>query len=324
MIDWRPSSGVAAARRRSAMLGRARRYFADEDVLDVSTPALGHYAASDPNIDSLTARSHSGARYVLHTSPESCMKRLLADGYPDIYSIGPVFRDGELGRRHVPEFTMIEWYRLGFGLDEIIGDTVRLVAACLDANPLEKTVARIDYAVAFREYGDIDPFVATSADLAAAASADERLRREIGDERDTWLDLIISTVIAPQFPADRLTVLQHYPASQAALARPCPNDDRVADRFELFLGDMELANGYVELTDPAEQRRRIDADLDKRQRLGRGVHPWDRALIEALEHGLPECAGVALGLERLQMVFDHTDDIREVMTFAFESHDDPT
>ena len=250
------------------------------------------------------------------------MKRLLAAGYPDIYSIGPVFRDGELGRRHAPEFTMIEWYRLRFGLDAIIDDAVRLVTACLGSPALEETVLRIDYANACHEYGNIDPFGATSAELAAAASADEQLREEIGDERDAWLDLILSTVIAPAFPTDRLTVVQHYPASQAALARICPGDDRVADRFEVFIGDMELANGYVELTDAAEQRRRIDADLDTRQRLGRSAHPWDEGLLGALEHGLPECAGVALGVERLQMVLDNADDIRDVMTFGFEGTDE--
>ena len=322
MNDWRPSSDAAAARRRAGMLGRARDYFARQDVLEVCTPSLGRYAASDPNIDSLTAQSSAGARYYLHTSPEFCMKRLLADGFPDIYSIGRVYRDGELGHRHVPEFTMIEWYRLGFGLDEIIADTVNLVAACLHAEALEQSVVRIDYAAACREYGNIDPFDATSDDLAAAVSADERLFREIGDDRDSWLDLVMSTLVAPQFETDRLTVVQHYPASQAALARLCPGDDRVADRFELFYGDMELANGYVELTDAVEQRRRIDSDLEKRQRLGRHLHPWDRALIEALEHGLPDCAGVALGVERLQMVLDQTEDIRDVMTFAFERNDE--
>ena len=322
MNDWRPSSGAAAARQRSRILERARCHFAGEDVLEVTTPALGRYAASDPNIESLTAHSGSGARYFLHTSPESCMKRLLASGYPDVYSIGPVFRDGELGRRHVPEFTMIEWYRLGFGLDAIIDDTLRLVAACLEDPALEETALRMDYAAAFREFVDIDPFSATSSELAATAQADDRLRREIGDERDTWLDLLMGTRISRQFPADRLTVVRHYPASQAALARACPDDDRVADRFEVFFGDLELANGYVELTDAREQRHRIDIDLDTRQRLGRDVHPWDRSLIEALEYGLPECAGVALGVERLQMVLDDADDIRDVMTFAFERADE--
>jgi len=177
----------------------------------------------------------------------------------------------------------------------------------------------LNYEETFRMHAGVDAFAASIDELAACARADERLRRELADDRDTWLDLIMSTVVAPRFPNGRLTVVQHYPASQAALARLCPDDDRVADRFEVFHGAMELANGYVELTDAVEQRQRIDRDLEKRQQLGRDVYPWDKTLIAALESGLPECAGVALGLERLQMVMDRTDDISDVITFAVEN-----
>ena len=322
MNGWRPSSGPDTARRRAALLARARAYFADQQVLEVTTPALGRYAASDPNIDCLTVASRSGGGYFLHSSPEFCMKRLLAAGYPDIFSIGAVYRDGELGRRHVPEFTMLEWYRLGFGLGDIIGDTTRLIAACLDAPGLSASAEVIDYADALGEFAGIDPYAAPVDELAACASGDRHLREAIGDDRDAWLDLLMGAVVAPRLPADRLTVIRHYPASQAALARLCPADPRVADRFEVFCGDMELANGYVELTDAAEQRRRIDADLEKRQRTGRDVPPWDRNLLRALESGLPDCAGVAVGIERLHMLLEKSGDIRHVMTFAFEADDD--
>jgi len=301
------------------MLERARAYFKTQGVLAVDTPALSRYAGSDPNIDSLTTRSLFGNDYFLHTSPEFCMKRLLAAGYPDIYSICRVYRDGESGKQHVPEFTMVEWYRLGFELNSIIADTTTFIATCLDDPALVASVAVLDYEEALRKHAGVDAFAAGIDELATCVSADERLRRELADDRDTWLDLIMSTVVAPRFPDKRLTVVQHYPASQAALARLCPDDDRVADRFEVFHGAMELANGYVELTDAAEQRQRIDRDLEKRQQLGRNVYPWDKTLIAALEYGLPDCAGVAIGFERLQMVFDKTDDIREVMTFAFEN-----
>ena len=322
MSNWRPSSDAGTARRRAALLSRARQHFAGQKLLEVTTPALTRYAGSDPNIDCLRVESQFSGRYFLHTSPESSMKRLLAAGYPDIYSIGPVYRDGELGHRHVPEFTMLEWYRLGFGLDEIIDDTTRLIAACLDDPGLADSVELVDYADACREFAGLDVFAATIDELAARTGGDEHLRDAVGEDRDAWLDLLMSTVVTPRFQADRLTVVRHYPASQAALARLCPGDDRVADRFEVFRGDMELANGYVELTNAVEQRRRIDADLDKRRRLGRDVNPWDRALIAALEHGLPECAGVAVGVERLHMCLENTDDIRRVMTCAFEKHDD--
>jgi len=311
---------VAAARSRAALLERARAYFAAAGILAVDTPALTRYAVTDPHIDSLTAQSSTGG-YFLHTSPEFCMKRLLAAGFPDIYSICRVFRDGESGARHAPEFTMIEWYRLGYSLAAIVEDTLRLIARCLDDPALAGRVEIVDYDEALRRHAGLDAFGASIDELAAVTAAGDRLRREIGDERDVWLDLVMSTVVAPSLPADRLTVIRHYPASQAALARTCPADARVADRFEVFRGAMELANGYVELTDADVQRRRFDDDLDMRQRLGREAVPWDRHLVDALRAGLPDCAGVAVGLERLQMVLDGTDDIRDVMTFESEHAD---
>lgn len=321
MSGWRPCSGVEAARRRAGLLARAREYFAGAGVLAVDTPALTRYAATDPNIDSLTAQSSSGD-YFLHGSPESCMKRLLAAGFPDIYSICRVYRDGEAGMRHSPEFTMIEWYRLGFGLAAIVEDALRLIAHCLGDPSLAGRAQILDYGEACRRHAGLDLFAAGVDEFAAATAADPRLRREIGDERDVWLDLVMSTVVAPRLPADRLTVIRHYPASQAALARLCPQDPRVADRFEVFRGTLELANGYVELTDAGTQRLRFDDDLDRRQRLGRRAVPWDRHLVDALAAGLPDCAGVAVGLERLQMVFDGTENIRDVMSFESEHRDE--
>jgi lysyl-tRNA synthetase class 2 len=242
------------------------------------------------------------------------MKRLLAAEYPDIYSLCRVFRDGESGRLHQPEFTMLEWYRHGMGLDEIVGDTIGVVKAALDR---DIEVDDIVYRDAFIAACDLDPFTATVDELADAAGADEALRAAVGDERDDWLDLILSTRVATGFEPGRLTVLRHYPASQAALARLCPDDAAVADRFEVFLGSVELANGYVELTDADEQRRRIEADNEARKRRGRSLRPDDKLLLAALESGLPECAGVAMGLERLQMLFHKTDDIGKVITFSF-------
>lgn len=304
------------------MISRARAYFADQAVLEVSTPALSAFAGSDPNIDCLPVDSQCTGRLFLHTSAEFCMKRLLAAGYPDIYSLGPVYRDSELGRKHVLEFTMLEWYRLGFDLDAIIEDTTRLIATCLDTPAFAATATVIDYADACRQFAGIDVFTATAGDLASHTAADARLRQALGDDRDAWLDLLVSTRVTPHLPDDRLTVIRHYPASQAALARLSHGDPRVAERFEVFLGDMELANGYVELTDAAEQRRRIEAELDKRQGQGRAVHPWDRNLVAALEHGLPGCAGVAVGVERLHMALEQADHISEVMTFGFGRDDD--
>ena len=319
MSGWKPLTDTRVAMRRAALLERAREYFSDQGVLAVDTPALSRYPTSDPNIESLGVRSAPGKDGFLQTSPEVYMKRLLAAGYPDIYSICRVFRDGEAGKRHLPEFTMAEWYRLRFDLDAIVEDTVAFVAACVNLPALTESVERIDYATAFEQLAGIDVFDDTTDAIKAAATSEERLREALGDDRDAALDLVMADVIAPQFAPDRLTVVQHYPASQAALARLCPADTRVADRFEVFCGDLELANGYVELTDAAEQRERIETDIAARERSGRSSLLADESLLAALEAGLPACAGVAVGLERLHMVLDQADDIRDVITFATET-----
>jgi len=320
MSDWQPASGPGAAARRARMKQRIRAYFAAAHVLEVDTPVLSPYAVSDPQIESLeiTRCQVSGRPLYLHTSPEFCMKRLLADGYPDIFSICRVFRDGEAGSRHQPEFTMIEWYRLGMNLDDIIDDTVHVMRCALDDKAPVAEPVQLDYREAVLEATGLDPLNTDTASLANAVDADERLRAALGEEKDDWLDLLLATRVIPGFANDRLTVLKHYPASQAALARLCPADSRVADRFEVFLGPVELANGYVELADAAEQSARIAADNAARARRGRPARPVDQHLIAALESGFPACAGVAMGFERLQMIHDKTDDIRNVLTFAFE------
>ena len=319
-MTWRASSGAAVARQRADLLERARRFFRERNVLEVDTPALGHFSASDPNIESLRVARPSGATLYLQTSPESFMKRLLADGYPDIYGICRVFRGGEAGRLHQPEFTMIEWYRQGFGLDAMIGETVAFVAELLDRPDL-RDAEQLEYRDAFQRFAGIDPFTASTDELADAASADAGLRDSLGPDRDAWLDLLLSTRVAAGFADNRLTVLRHCPASQAALARMCPSDDRVADRFEVFYGALELANGFVELRDPDEQRQRMLADLEKRHATARPPVPLDEPLLAALESGLPECAGVAAGFERILMLATGAEDIRDVVTFAFDNND---
>jgi lysyl-tRNA synthetase class 2 len=319
-MTWQPSSGVAIARQRAALLERARAFFDRREVLEVDTPALGRYSASDPQIDGHTAAGGDGRTLYLQTSPEAHMKRLLAGGYPDIYSICKVFRDGEVGSLHQPEFTMVEWYRRGFDLYEMATETAAFIADILGNRDL-RDVETFDYVAAFEEFAGLDPLAAPIDALAATANADPSLRESLGDDRDGWLDLILSTRVAERFSKDALTIVRHFPASQAALARLCPADDSVADRFEIFYGATELANGFVELGDAAEQRRRIEADLDKRRATGRGPVPMDDALLAALESGLPPCAGVAVGFERLLMIATGKDDIRDVVTFAFETDD---
>ena len=321
MTKWRPSSDVAVAARRATMLRRLRQYFDREQVMEVDTPALSSAAASDVQLESLEVSSTLSTKPLfLHTSPEFCMKRLLAAGYPDIYSICRVFRDGESGQRHQPEFTLLEWYRLDFDLDEIIGDTLNVLAIALENNTLRKTAIVRDYRDAFVAAARVDPVSAPISELADAANADTSLRKALGDERDDWLDLLLTSKVAPTFAADQLTVLRHYPASQAALAKLCPRDPSVADRFEVFMGTIELANGYVELSDATVQAERIAGDQSQRLRRGREQRPTDHAFVAALEAGLPNCSGVAVGIERLHMIHENTDDIRDVVCFAFENN----
>jgi lysyl-tRNA synthetase class 2 len=296
------------------MLRRARRHFEEHSVLEVSTPVLAGAGVTDPAIESLEVSGLAGTAW-LHTSPEYSMKRLLAAGYPDIFQVCPVFRGGEQGRRHLPEFTMIEWYRLGFGLQDIIEDCLSLVGSMLaDSGFGEPAV--IDYADAIAETLSLDPFTASASELADALEADQSLRRSLGDDRDAFLDLVMATRVATGFGEDRLTVVRHYPASQASLARLCPSNPAVADRFEVYVGPVELANGFVELTDPDEQLLRFEADNARRVAGGRPPAVIDMSLIDALRSGLPQCAGVALGLDRTLMIAEGRDSIDEVTTFT--------
>lgn len=314
---WRPTAGIDTARLRAAMLDETRRFFAERQVLLVDTPALSRSAVSDPNIESIDVRlgADSGRDYFLHTSPEYCMKRMLAGGFPDIGQICRVFRDGESGRRHQPEFTMIEWYRLGFDLDHIMQDAEQLVSTLLDDSMLGAAPRRMSYREAFQQFAGVDPMNADAATLSELLAADKDLQRAIGDDRDAWLDLVMTTRVATRFDTSALTTIYHYPQSQAALARLCPEDPTVADRFEVFLGDLELANGYVELTDADEQQRRFASDQDTRRRRGARIRPLDWDLVDGLRAGLPDCAGVAAGFDRLLMLNAGNDDLRDVQHF---------
>lgn len=306
------------------MLDTARRFFAGRTVLEVDTPLLSRTTVSDPHVESIRAapRLKPGEPYFLQTSPEYFMKRLLCAGYPDIFQICKAFRDGESGRRHSPEFTLIEWYRRGFGLQQMMQETVDLVTALIEPRFIELAPRFVEYRTAFEEAAGVDPEQSTIAALANAAGADERMLASLGQQRDAWLDLVLSARVAPQFDGGRLTVLYHYPASQSALARLCPANANVADRFEVFFGELELANGYVELQDADLQLRRFEADQALRRTRALPIRPLDRRLIAALRSGLPGCAGVAVGFDRLLMLNEMAEDIRRVQTFVFNEDDD--
>lgn len=310
---WRPSAPLDNLVRRAAIKATVRDWFAKQSVMEVDTSPLCMAPVSDVHIASVQAQlsSERHCRY-LHTSPEYPMKRLLAAGAPDIYQLCTVFRDGEAGARHQPDFTLIEWYRLGFGLRDIEDDTVALLATVLKGTNGDVPVTRRSYRNAFVAATGLDPITASFEQLTAVSAAD------LGPanlERDALLDWLMVSAVIPTFSQRTLTVIEHYPASQAALARLCPSDERLADRFEVFYGDMELANGYVELTDPNQQRQRFNADLRHRIAHAQPVSPLDEQFLAALEYGLPPCAGVAVGLDRLVMAAIGEPDIRRVQSF---------
>jgi lysyl-tRNA synthetase class 2 len=313
--SWRPVADPDVAINRAGLLRRAREFFDTRGILEVDTPALSKFAVTDPHIESLSASSATDPDLFLHTSPEYGMKRLLAAGFGDIYQICKVFRDGERGRNHLAEFTLVEWYRLSFDLQEIMRDTIEFVAALLDRSSLASSADFFSYDEAFQKTVNLSPRTADVAELANYMNADDQLKSAIGDNADAWLDLVLADKIIPEFAEDKLTVIFHYPARQAALARICPDDAMVADRFELFYGSLELANGFVELTDADEQLSRFERDQQARRENQATVHQIDQQLINALRAGLPPCAGVAVGFDRLLMLHEDQSDISAVTNF---------
>ncbi len=315
--SWQPIAEVSAARQRASLLQQARRFFSDRNILEIDTPVLGDTTVSDPGIESIaTSLALDPAHtFFLQTSPEYHMKRLLAAGFPDIYQISKVFRDAELGLKHQPEFSMVEWYRLGFELEAMIQETLDFISALVDPARITAVADRISYRDACRNFASIDPAAAGITELDECLELDADLQRSLGDSIDARLDLLMATRVAPQFNSRGLTVIHHYPASQAALARICPADKTVADRFEIFYGPLELANGYVELTDAREQHRRFQADQEHRRNNNAPIRPVDTKFLNSLEAGLPACAGVAVGFDRLLMVHAGTHDIRKTRHF---------
>lgn len=299
------------------MLERIRAFFAARGVLEVETPALSRAAATEPHIQSLTVPCGRELRY-LHTSPEFPMKRLLAAGSGDIYQICRVFRAGEMGRFHNPEFSLLEWYRVGWDHQRLMGELQALLARVLEGALSWQPPRSVSYRALFWETLGLDPMTSDRDTLAAAAQARGLEVHGPALGRDAWLDLLFAQCLAPTLPEDRLTLVYDYPASQAALARIRPGTPPVAERFEAFWGVLELANGFHELRDSAEQRRRFEAERGRRRAQGLDDVAQDEHLLAALDHGLPPCAGVALGLDRVLMLITAAGHIDEVLGFAWD------
>jgi lysyl-tRNA synthetase class 2 len=301
------------------MLAAGREFFKFRGVLEVETPILSAAAVSDPQIESLATRiaGMPGSAY-LCPSPEYAMKRLLAAGSGDIYQICKVFRDAERGRWHNPEFTMIEWYRLGFDDAALMDEVEMLIGQLLAPMRTLKAAERLSYSAALQRHAGVDPFDASDAELLDAG-----LRQGISCEaeldRDAKLDLLMGLIVGPRLGRDGPCFICDYPASQASLARLKPGHPHVAARFELYLDGLELANGFHELAQPKEQRARFIQDLALRRARGRVEPPLDENLLAALEHGMPDCAGVALGFDRLVAIALGTNQLADAMSFSIDN-----
>ncbi|MGV8958846.1 MAG: EF-P lysine aminoacylase EpmA [Stenotrophomonas sp.] len=310
---------IQALRQRARLNALIRDFFAQRDVLEVETPILSAAGNTEPNIDSFQTRfsghvdAGSPLRW-LRTSPEYPLKRLLAAGVGDCYELGRVFRNGEAGGRHNPEFTMLEWYRVGWDHHRLIEETVALVREALALVGREAELHVTTYRELFIDGVGVDPFTASEAQLRAPLAA--IAIDPVGLTRDDWLDLLMTHCIQPAFSAERITVVHDWPATQAALAKIRPGSPPLAERFELYLGTVELANGYHELTDAHEQRARFERDHAVRRARGSELPPIDERLLQALPH-MPHCAGVAVGVDRLLMAMAVTPRIGDVLAFDF-------
>jgi lysyl-tRNA synthetase class 2 len=319
--EWGAVATRGVLRARARMHARIRRFFAAAGVIEVETPILSHAAATDMGLTSLrTAWNGAGKApepLWLHTSPEFFMKRLLASGSGPIYQICKVFRDGERGRLHHPEFSLLEWYRPGWDHHRLMLEVADLIRRVLDAPDL--AVETVTYRDLFESRLGFDPMVAELDTL-------RRYARECGGavvadldlDRDGWLDLLLTHEIEDGLGRGCLTFVCDYPPSQAALARIREGAEPVAERFEVYLEGMELANGFRELTDALEQRRRIRQDLALRESAGLAIPPTDERFLAALEHGMPEASGVAMGLDRLLMAATGNTHIDQVLAFPVE------
>ena len=319
---WMPSASRDALRLRAWVNRLVREFFHARNVLEVETPAMSLAGNTDPNIDSFSlefsGRTDGGPRARwLRTSPEFALKRLLAAGVGDCYELGRVFRDGEAGGRHNPEFTMLEWYRVGWNHLRLIDETAELVRAALSLLGRDAALRVVRYRDLYHDALGIDPFTASDGELRAALGDLEI--DPAGLTRDDWLDLLMTHRLQPAFDPAGLLAIVDYPASQCALARlrDDGNGHPVAERFELYLGAIELANGYHELLDAGEQRARFQRDGIVREARGDVVPPTDERLLIALDAGLPSCAGVALGVDRLLMAMLQTPRIADVLAFDF-------
>lgn len=316
--SWQPSASIENLIKRAAILREIRQFFSDRGVLEVETPAMSEFGVTDIHLSTfntafLSPFANKAKTLHLITSPEYHMKRLLAAGSGAIFQLCRVFRNEESGSRHNPEFTMLEWYRPHFDMYRLINEVDDLLQQILDCEPAES----YSYQFVFQTYVGLDPLSATRQQLAVKAR-ENGLQCDDEEDRDTLLQFLFSEVVEPQIGKERPTAVYHFPATQAALAQFSPEDHRVAERFEFYYKGLELANGFHELTDAREQFRRFEADNLNRAKMGLPPQQLDSRFLAALKAGIPNCSGVALGVDRLIMLALGASKIDEVMAFGVE------
>ncbi|MBS0909981.1 elongation factor P--(R)-beta-lysine ligase [Tatumella sp. JGM118] len=317
---WQPSAPIANLLKRAAIVADIRRFFADRGVLEVDTPAMSQATVTDIHLVPFKTRfvgpgASQGLDLWLMTSPEYHMKRLLAAGSGPIYQMNRSFRNEEAGRHHNPEFTMLEWYRPHYDMYRLINEVDDLLQQILECGEAET----LSYQQAFLRCLNIDPLTAEKEALVAVAATlgvGDLAASE--DDRDTLLQLLFMLGVEPKIGQERPAFVYHFPASQASLAEISTEDHRVAERFEVYYRGIELANGFRELTDAREQRQRFEQDNRRRAEKGLPEQPIDQLLLAALEHGLPDCSGVALGIDRLIMLALKADSLSDVIAFPVE------
>lgn len=321
--DWRPRATFNTLRARAQLYAQLREFFAARGVLEVSTPVLSSAATVDLHIHSWQADSSCFGSRWLHTSPEFAMKRLLAAGSGPIFQVCPVFRADEAGRLHNPEFTLLEWYQPGFDHHQLMDEVEALVASLVPAAAQDGPAERLSYRDAVLREADIDPFTASPESLCACLlehgiPIPANVSASEAQDRDFWLDLLMGLQVGPRLGQSGLTFIYDYPPSQAALSRVRQDSPAVAERFELYWQGVELANGFRELADETEQRRRFEGDRERRRQRGLATPPADDRLLAALAAGFPDCAGVALGLDRLLMLGLGLASVEETLAFPID------
>lgn len=313
---WQPSAAIEILRLRAQFLEKIRYFFSERGVLEVETPLLCQHGVTDPHMPLMTSTAVDGRQpFYLQSSPEYAMKRLLAAGSGPIFQLCKAFRRSELGSRHNPEFTMLEWYRPGFDEGQLMTEIAELLQQCLGLPASQ----RISYRDVFQQYLQLDPHTASLELLIKTARHHINLQMQ-SDDRNDWLNLLMAEVIEPQLGHQSPLFIVDYPASQAALAQTAQDEQgqSIAKRFELYIQGVELANGYLELTDADALAQRFSQEQQQREALG--VEPMlaDSYLLSAMRSGMPACAGVALGFDRLMMIACQAAHIREVISFDSE------